>query len=1012
MKTPTSSSPGEARLKTLVVTDLVDSTRLVERLGDARAAEILAQHDRLARGLIERFDGREIDKSDGFLLLFERPVRGVAFALAYHGALSRMAAELAVPLAARAAVHVGEVFLRENRPEEVQQGAKLVEVEGLAKSIAARLMGLAGPHQTLLTRVAFDLARRGAAGEVELEGSLRWLAHGQYLFKGIEEPLEVFEVGRESQAPLAPPSSSEKARRLGEQEQVLGWRPAPGQAIPLRPHWVFVRKLGEGGMGEVWLARQQKTKELRVFKFCFDFARARALQREVTVCRLLREALGNRKDIVRLLDWNFEELPYFLELEYSEAGDLLAWSASRGGIDRVPLERRLELVAEAAEAVAAAHSVGVLHKDLKPANLLVQVDEQGEPHIRVTDFGIGAILDPSRLAELGITRLGLTELPAASESRPSGTRIYMAPEVLEGRPATIQADVFSLGVLTYQMVVGDFRRTLAPGWERDVADELLAEDIASFVDGRPERRVSSAAEISRRLRSLDARRKERAAQLALARQIEEDRQALEVARRRRRIWAVAAALGLLVASVVGVLAYRLAREVERANREARTAERVADFLAELFKGSDPNQARSDGPAAHELTARQLLDRGSQRILDDLGSEPLLQARLLDLVGSVYANLGLAEIGMRHVERALELRRSHLGTDHPETLDSLWQKGRLLDLQGDFDGAEKLFREALGAIQNIDREESALGMRLHRSLANTLVDLARFDEALTHARRARELARKIFGPTSVELNSTLQPIAYAYFKTGRYREASEVLREELRIREQLEGKDSRFVADTLNNLAVQLRELGELDEARALYERSLGILERLLPENHPNLASLYNNLAHVWQDQGHPDQALPYFERALTIRRSGLGGEHPLTALSENNLGYCLWLLDRRGEAAEHIAASLAIRERAFGADHPEVAVSLTNRALLEIAGGRLDDAARTIGRALEIQTKAFGSESLPKRYALAVAREVERLRGNDAAAEALAKELERIEQAAREKGARLPPLPLVRVPAP
>jgi putative peptide modification system cyclase len=209
-------------VRTVLICDLVESTALVERLGDERAFRLAHHHDRLARDLMERHGGREIDKTDGFLLLFERPIQAVRFALDYHRALTELAAEAGEPVRARVGIHLGEVFLSENVPEDVARGAKPLEVEGLAKPMAARLMSLAEGGQTLLTRGAFELAARAAKGT--LSDEVRWLPHGRYWFRGVEEPVAVFEVGHPGRAPLRPPRGSEKARPEGvEGAGSLAW---------------------------------------------------------------------------------------------------------------------------------------------------------------------------------------------------------------------------------------------------------------------------------------------------------------------------------------------------------------------------------------------------------------------------------------------------------------------------------------------------------------------------------------------------------------------------------------------------------------------------------------------------------------------------------------------------------------------------------------------------------------------------------------------------------------------
>ena len=206
----------DAVVKTLMLSDLIAGARLVEVLGDREAADLFRRHDRLARDLLAEHQGLEIDKTDGFLLLFDRPWDAVSYALAYHRALGELSTEVGVTLAARVGIHLGPVILHRNAALDVSRGAKPLEVEGLAKPTAARLMSLAQGAQTLLTRSAYDVARRAAAGAgMEAAQELRWLSHGHYRFKGIARDVEVFEVGVPGVAPLTAPAGSAKVRRVG-----------------------------------------------------------------------------------------------------------------------------------------------------------------------------------------------------------------------------------------------------------------------------------------------------------------------------------------------------------------------------------------------------------------------------------------------------------------------------------------------------------------------------------------------------------------------------------------------------------------------------------------------------------------------------------------------------------------------------------------------------------------------------------------------------------------------------
>jgi hypothetical protein len=173
-------------------------------------------------------------------------------------------------------------------------------------------------------------------------GALSWVGHGPYVLKEIEEPVEVCEVGEAGRGRLTAPKTWEKAQRVvrADEEPVLGWRPAVGQAVP-NTKWVLEEKLGEGGFGEVWKTRHEKLTEYRVFKFCFRADRVRSLKREVPLFRLLQERIGEHPNIVQPRDIYFDQPPFYLEEEYVAGKDPKTWCEAQGGIDKVPLEVRV-----------------------------------------------------------------------------------------------------------------------------------------------------------------------------------------------------------------------------------------------------------------------------------------------------------------------------------------------------------------------------------------------------------------------------------------------------------------------------------------------------------------------------------------------------------------------------------------------------------------------------------------------------------------------------------------------
>lgn len=395
------------------------------------------------------------------------------------------------------------------------------------------------------------------------------------------------------------------------------WKPVAGDSVLGRPNWLLTERLGEGGFGEVWLAVHRKTQAKRVFKFCRDVDRIRGLKREVILFRLLKQTLGDRKDIAQIVDWQFERPPYYLESEYTQAGDLAQWSREHGGLPALPMGLRLDIVAQVARAVAAAHSVGILHKDIKPSNVLIANGDGGPPQAVLTDFGIGYLTDRHLLAEKGITATGLTEVieGVANSSSGAGTRMYMAPELVEGRGATMQSDVYALGVLLYQTAAGDFSRSLAPGWERDIEDPLIREDIAACVDRDISHRLQSASELGDRLQHLEERRAEREREAQIQVTLQRAHDTASIARTRRRRLVVVTVAGALISLLLTGYAIRETqraaletalrteaeasfqeahRERERAEQNLQIARRaVDDFFVKMGRSSlayDPSYA--------------------------------------------------------------------------------------------------------------------------------------------------------------------------------------------------------------------------------------------------------------------------------------------------------------------------------------------------------------------------------------------------------------------------------------
>ena len=283
-----------------------------------------------------------------------------------------------------------------------------------------------------------------------------------------------------------------------------GWQPSAGESLPGRPHWVLVGRHYTGEPGDVWLVHHRKTGERRRLKLCSTASEKRTLEREIAIFQRLRDRVGEREDLVRILDWSLDETPSYLETEYTEGGDLREWAEGRGGLTRIALDVRLRLILQVTETLAAVHSAGIVHRDLRPSNLLIARDTDGGPRARLTSFRLARMAGPGAHRRPASPQSDL-ETDPLSGSFTGDRHLYLAPEGLEGRPATTGNDVYALGVLLYQMIVGDLSRPITPDWRDTVADELLAEDLAIMLERRPNHRPS-AAELAERLRTLESRR--------------------------------------------------------------------------------------------------------------------------------------------------------------------------------------------------------------------------------------------------------------------------------------------------------------------------------------------------------------------------------------------------------------------------------------------------------------------------------------------------------------------------
>jgi eukaryotic-like serine/threonine-protein kinase len=478
----------------------------------------------------------------------------------------------------------------------------------------------------------------------------------------------------------------------------------PGDHPPGRPLWSLVERLGMGGCGEAWRARHDKTHEERVFKFALDEASLGTLKREITAFRILNDSLGGGGHIVRLLDWNLEQMPFFTEAEYIGGGSLIDWAKSRGGLARIPLAERIEVVAKIATALAAVHSVGMLHKDLRPQHIFVK-PVAGQPvDIALGGFGSATVLDAAHADRLGITRLGFTKTFVPSGHNPT-TSLYRAPETLDGAPFTVKSDNYALGVILYQILTGDFHSAMPPGWTDHIADELLREDLALVADSNVRMRVADADVLARRLRTLEERRSELKRQREAQARAESLHRGLEPGRVRYAGVAVGVA-AFVVGLAISTGFYLNARRAEESSRAAAAqAEAAAEFLAGevLTQGSAEN-------------ATEILRRAGDEIDTRFAAQPRIAAELHYLVGHSYARLHDYSSSVAHLNRAIELAEPLDGAGAAPVLRSAAELIQIDDAQGHLKDTLPRYEALLAAAQGQVIPGDAALLELERQVA--------------------------------------------------------------------------------------------------------------------------------------------------------------------------------------------------------------------------------------------------------------------------------------------------------
>ena len=661
----------------------------------------------------------------------------------------------------------------------------------------------------------------------------------------------------------------------------------------------LLRKLGEGGMGEVWLAEQvrpvHRQVALKIIKAGMDTAQV------IARFEAERQALAmmDHPAIATVFDGGStpEGRPYFA-MEYVK-GEPLAAYCDRF---RMPVSDRLHLFIHVCEGVQHAHQKGIIHRDLKPSNLLVTLVD-GKPVVKIIDFGV------AKATTRTLTDLTLfTELGALI-----GTPEYMSPEQadLTGLDIDTRSDVYALGVVLYELLTG----TLPLGRQDLRAEglEALRRAIREVDPPRPSVRVTrlgtDALEVAKNRQADPARL---AAHLRgeldwiTMKTLEKDRTrryetvnglATDVRRylqhepvaagppggwyrarkfvRRHRLGVSLAVASSLVLAVFGVTmaaqAQRVARERDRANQEALVSRQVSDFLVALFNVSDPGEARGNS-----LTAREVLDRGAEKIEKALSEQPELQARLAFTIGRVYNGLGLYAKAESLLLPAIATERRLLGDGHPETLRTLAELANSHWYQARFAQAATLYQEI------VTRRTDALGpdhpdtLRANFDLASAYVGENRLADAETLMVATLERQKKVLGPAHSDTLDSLNNLGNLYFRQKRYPAAVQVSLEVLEGTRQARGDDHPDTLSSMHNLAGGYDAVGEIDKAEALYLEVIRKKRKVLGQNHPDLAFTMSRLARVYTNSERFDRSEELLLEAYQIFHAAFGDQNART----------------------------------------------------------------------------------------------------------------------------------------
>src|SRR5216683_3015672 len=728
----------------------------------------------------------------------------------------------------------------------------------------------------------------------------------------------------------------------------------------------LIQKLGEGGMGEVWLAEQSKPRRrvaLKLIKAGMD-------TREV-VARFESErqalALMDHPAIAKVFDAGStpEGRPYFV-MECVAGIPITAYCDKH----RMTTRQRMELFIQVCEGVQHAHQKAIIHRDLKPSNILVS-EVDGKPMPRIIDFGL-AKATSQRLTDGSMyTRVGTI----------MGTLEYMSPEqaVSAGEDIDTRTDVYSLGVVLYQLLVGALPLDLKKLAYEEILHRLRDKEVPKpssriLMEGgdsaiTAKNRGTDAPSLTRQLRgdpdavvlkALEKDRKRRygsPSELAadLGRYLRNEPVSAHTPSaayrtrkyiRRHRL-GVAVAAGLLAilpafAVVQRVQLQRTRLERDRANRERDRATRITDFMTGMFHVSDPNEQRGNS-----VTAREILDKASSDIKTGMAKDPDAQAGMMQVMGEVYLNLGLFSRAKDLEQQSLEIRKHFLGPEHPDTLNSMNDLADALNHDGHYAEAVKLNRETLEIRRHVLGPENPDTLNSMDNLGDALWADGHYAEAEKVDRETLDLRRRVLGPEHPDTINSMNNLEVCLIYLGRYPEAEKLGRETLDLRRRVLGPEHPQTLNSMSNLAGVLSAERRLPESEKLNRETLNLYRRVLGPENPQALRLMHNLAFVLSLEGRYTEAEKLDREALDLRRRVLGPEHPATLETMRDLSVDLSRERRYAEAETLIGDTINLSRRILGPENQFTASTVYCLGGIEARKGNRPKALSLLRQALD-----------------------------------------------------------------